>query len=492
MRLASADFALAFQEHPHLADRFRPRMTKYIPHVPLPKQRAFLLLNHQEAFYGGAVGGGKSDALLMAALQYADIPKYSAIIFRRTLADAKQPNSAMSRSKDWLQGTDARWKPSEYTWYFPSGAKLVFGYLEKEMDKYRYRSAEYSAILWDELTDFHLSDYSFVNHRLRSPRCPWHKKKPDPECPSCKEYAPISKVPLRIRAASNPGGIGHGWVRRRFDIRKVEGMKTSTGHQLYMGQNKKRPHIPAFLCDNPYLDEEEYSDTLSELDPVTRDQLLGGDWGVSAEARFKPKWAQYYLVCEPYIELSHKTFSRSQCGCFCVIDPAASTESAPGTTELRRDKESSWTVIGTFLTTPDGHLIVWDMHRMQGELPDIVRDVSRTVAAHKPQFVGMEYTAISTHAYQYLRAEGFNMKPFRPLTKDKIARSWDICNRFEQGRVWLPQADVEWKRELEDELYVWTGDKRQTDDQVDVMSYAAQFVSHAMPRATGGVPMVFE
>lgn len=60
-----------------------PKMTKYIPHTPTPKQAAFMLLDSQEAFYGGAAGGGKSDALLMCALQYVDVPGYSSILFER-------------------------------------------------------------------------------------------------------------------------------------------------------------------------------------------------------------------------------------------------------------------------------------------------------------------------------------------------------------------------------------------------------------------------
>lgn len=64
-----------------------PRTTEYIVHRPYPKQAAFMILDCKEAFYGGAAGGGKSDALLMCALQYVDQPGYSAIIFRKTFAD---------------------------------------------------------------------------------------------------------------------------------------------------------------------------------------------------------------------------------------------------------------------------------------------------------------------------------------------------------------------------------------------------------------------
>src|SRR5216684_4245493 len=65
----------------------KPRLTKYIPHNPSPKQSVFLNLTEREAFYGGAASGGKSDAILMGALQWVDIPGYSAIIFRKTLRD---------------------------------------------------------------------------------------------------------------------------------------------------------------------------------------------------------------------------------------------------------------------------------------------------------------------------------------------------------------------------------------------------------------------
>jgi hypothetical protein len=90
-----------------------PALAKYCPHDPSlnPRQAAFLWLPNREAFYGGAAGGGKSDAVLAGALQYADVPGYAAILFRRTYTDLSLPGAIMARSEEWLRGSDATLEP---------------------------------------------------------------------------------------------------------------------------------------------------------------------------------------------------------------------------------------------------------------------------------------------------------------------------------------------------------------------------------------------
>ena len=222
-----------------------PKMTKYIPHTPTFRQWAFLLLDCKEALFGGAAGGGKSDALLMAALQYVDQLHYAALLLRRTYADLSKPGALLPRSHEWLQGTDAHWHGIDRQWRFPSGAILDFGYLNKDQDKYKYQSSEYQFIGFDELTQFELGWYRYLFSRARRLRG--------------------STVPVRMRAGSNPGGVGHDWVYDRFFI---------------AGPSKGRVFIPARLEDNHYLDEEEYRESLSELDPITQMQLEHGDWTV--------------------------------------------------------------------------------------------------------------------------------------------------------------------------------------------------------------------
>jgi predicted phage terminase large subunit-like protein len=220
-----------------------PRKSVYWPHVPTAKQDAFLLLSQREAGYGGAAGGGKSEALLMAALQYVDVPGYAALLLRRTYRNLAQPGALMDRAQDWLAGTDARWRGSEHAWHFPGGATIQFGHLQNERDRFNYSSSEFQFIGFDELTEFTELTYRFMFSRLRRARA--------------------INVPLRMRWASNPGGIGHEWVRRRF---------------IEEGIRMGRPFIPAKLGDNPHLDREEYLESLNQLDPVTRAQLLNGDW----------------------------------------------------------------------------------------------------------------------------------------------------------------------------------------------------------------------
>ena len=231
--------------------------THYIPHKPTPKQLAFLLLDIPEALYGGAAGGGKSDALLMAALQYVHVPGYAALLLRKTYADLALPGALMSRAIEWLAPSDAQWKGAGKEWVFPSGATLTFGYLDTENSHFRYQSSEFQFIGFDELTQFRETQYRYLFSRLRR--------------------LEGQTVPLRMRAASNPGGVGHEWVRERFiDVDKEE---------------ESRLFIPATLSDNPYLDRDTYLNSLSQLDPITRQQLLHGDWTArQAGGMFQREW----------------------------------------------------------------------------------------------------------------------------------------------------------------------------------------------------------
>lgn len=249
-----------------------PKTTKYIPHVPTPKQSAFLLLNCKEAFYGGAAGGGKSDALLMCGLQYVDVKGYSGILFRKTYADLVKPGALIDRAKEWLlKWPEVRWSEKEKKFEFFDDNKMListlqFGYLENANDKYNYQGGEYQFIGFDELTHIEASNYRYLFSRLRRLKG--------------------VNIPLRVRSASNPPDDDLGiWVKERF---------------IDEGPSKGRVFIPAGMNDNPYLDAEEYEKSLDELDPVTRARLRDGDWTIIRKGNmFKRSWFQPVTTLPP-------------------------------------------------------------------------------------------------------------------------------------------------------------------------------------------------
>lgn len=250
----------------------------WCPHKPSERQQLFLDLDCPEAFYGGAAGGGKSDALLMAALQYVHVPGYAAILFRRTLTDLALPDSLIPRSFEWLKGrTPAVWHEKESlgvpgrTWTFPSGATLTFGYLDTEVDKYRYQSSAYQFVGFDEVTQFSESMYLYLFSRLRRLKG--------------------SDVPLRLRAASNPGGEGHEWAKARFipeDYTKDQSAELKVWTKIFKDDEEKEittQFVPSRITDNPALDQATYIEGLGKLDRITREQLLYGDWAISPTGR---------------------------------------------------------------------------------------------------------------------------------------------------------------------------------------------------------------
>jgi predicted phage terminase large subunit-like protein len=222
----------------------QPKMPPFCPEEPSINQKVFLRTNSIEGLFGGAAGGGKSSALLMSALQYVDVPSYSAILFRRTFADLSLPGALMDRFKSWINlYDDVHWNNNSFVATFPSGARVSFGYLNNAGDYLRYKGSEFQFIGMDEVTEIRESDYRYMFSRLRRP-----------------SSGPLAKVPLRMRAASNPAP---NWVRQRFIVE---------------GLSEGRIFVPSKLTDNPGIDAASYRQALSALDPIERRRLEEGDW----------------------------------------------------------------------------------------------------------------------------------------------------------------------------------------------------------------------
>ena len=402
--------------------------TGYIPHRPTAKQLAFLLLDIPEALYGGAAGGGKSDALLMAALQYVSVPNYAALLLRRTYADLSLPGALMSRAFEWLMPTDARWKNSEKTWVFPSGATLTFGYLDSVGSEYRYQSSEFQFIGFDELTQFRESQYRYLFSRLRR--------------------LAGDAVPLRMRSASNPGGIGHEWVRQRLVDRDVDA--------------EERVFIPATLEDNPYLDRTAYLQSLMQLDPVTRQQLLQGDWTArEAGSLFKREW--FGIVDELPVSMSRSVR---------FWDLAA--------TPLRAGIDPDYTVGIRLDYGTDGLYYLADIQRMRGSPAEVEARIHQTammdgagtqiVIEQEPGASGVN----TIHHYVTRVLADFTVRGQRS-TGSKVERAGPVSSQAEVGNVRLYRGP--WVGAFLDEVEAFPLGGH--DDQVDALS-------GAMMRLRGG------
>lgn len=244
---------------------YRVRSPLYCPEHPSETQRAFLATEALEALFGGSIGGGKTSALLMAALQYVDIPGYKAIILRGTFTDLFLPGAIGDRFKCWMSDHNKKvgwdperigWNTPTYTAIFPSGARLVFGYLDGLEDHLRYKSCDFQFIGIDSAEEIRERDYRYMLSRLRRPT-----------------QGPASLIPLRMRLTATPASDGSSdWIRQRFVIERQE----------------NRVFVRSCLEDNPHIDQDAYLASLSCLRPVERHRLLHGYWFTSEERENMP------------------------------------------------------------------------------------------------------------------------------------------------------------------------------------------------------------
>jgi len=229
-----------------------------------PRQGAFMQRFEDEALYGGAAGGGKSDCALAEALRQVDIPYYRGILFRKTFP---QLTELMDRSTEIFRPAypKAKFNEGKHVWTFPSGAKIYFGNMQHTKDRTNYQGKRFDFIDFDELTQFLWEEYSYMFSRNR------------PNGPGTRCY---------MRGQANPGGVGHGWVKERF-ITASKPMRTiwenvsirfPDGHRETRW--KSRIFVPSSVFDNKILlaNDPEYITRLASMPEAERNALLYGDW----------------------------------------------------------------------------------------------------------------------------------------------------------------------------------------------------------------------
>ncbi len=464
------------------------QILKYCPHVPWPKQALALSIDCEELLYGGSAGPGKTEWLLMAALQYVDCPDYSALILRRDYARLSLSGAIMDRAKSWLLPRGVNWNEQQKTFTFASGATIQFGYIDSPNDRFRYASAEYQFIGWDELTEFRLpadednpsedNPYLFLFSRLRRTK--------------------DSDIPLRFRAASNPGNIGHEFVKNRFITdESIASIGDPTPRAYWV--DARRAFIPALIRDNPAIDEQEYVAKLWHLPKVTRQRLIEGDWTIREDSIINQAWFRRYslqgeILREVRDDKAYNAIDARLCTRLATIDTAGTSKEKA---EEKKGKKASWSTMGIWDYDATSHrLFLRYMWRYRVSWNSLKNRIIYYTGVWNPAAIYIENAHFGPALKEELNKSNVHLVgPVLPTQKGagtnggaKLERAVasGLLNMLEEGRIFLP-IEAEWLAAYEAELVSWTGLDEEPADQIDVSSYAAYCCKKKKKQTWGGV-----
>ncbi|HEV2489517.1 MAG TPA: hypothetical protein VGT03_06900 [Candidatus Acidoferrales bacterium] len=240
-------------------DESRKRIA--LTYFPFPKQKEFHECRAKYRLFGGAAGPGKSKALLMdAIIQANEFAGSDTLLLRRTFPELEGSLLQYFR-RDVPRELYRSFNETKHLVTWLNGSTTRFGYSQSENDIYQYQSSEFLFIGIDELTHFSLRQWQFLTSRNR---CPVRGAFPN------------------MAGATNPGNIGHAWVKALFiDKQPAPGMDPSEYDAADYA------FIAARLWDNPiYAGNESYLKSLQQLPDFYRRAFLDGDWSVFAGQYF--------------------------------------------------------------------------------------------------------------------------------------------------------------------------------------------------------------
>ncbi len=235
------------------------------------RQRDFLAATATEVLFGGAAGGGKSYGQLVDTLRYAiRYPASKQLILRRTYAELEK--SLIRVSLGLFPREIYRYNATGHVGHFANGSVVDFGYCATENDVFQYQSAEYDVIRFDELTHFTEFQYRYLLSRLRG----------------------TNGYPKQVKSSTNPGGVGHAWVKERF-------LDPSPPNTVFTADGGTRVFLPSLIDDNLFLTEGDpaYKERLAALPEAQRRALLYGDWNVF-EGQYFSEFTEGIHTVDPF------------------------------------------------------------------------------------------------------------------------------------------------------------------------------------------------
>ena len=236
------------------------------------KQKAFISAPETEVLFGGAAGGGKSYGQIVDALLFAlRYPGSKQLILRRTYQELDK--SLIRTALSVYPRSIFSFNSSSHVGKFKNGSCIDFGYCATENDVYQYQSAEYDCIRFDELTHFTEMQYVYLISRVRG----------------------ANGFPKQVKSSTNPGGVGHTWVKSRF-------VDPSPPNTTFKGEDgMSRVFIPSLIDDNKFLMEgdPDYKRRLEALPEREKKALLYGDWNIF-EGQYFEEFDSKVHVIEPF------------------------------------------------------------------------------------------------------------------------------------------------------------------------------------------------
>ncbi len=236
------------------------------------RQKAFLDAGEDEVLFGGAAGGGKSYGQLIDAMLYAlRYPMSKQLILRRTFAELEK--SLIRVSLSLFPREIYSYHATGHTGKFANGSIIDFGYCATENDVFQYQSAEYDVVRFDELTHFTEFQYLYLISRVRG----------------------TNGYPKQIKSSTNPGGVGHGWVKARFIDPSPPEVSFLTA------EGGTRVFLPSKIDDNTFLmhADPDYKKRLLALPEREQKALLHGDWNIF-EGQYFTEFSYEKHTCDPF------------------------------------------------------------------------------------------------------------------------------------------------------------------------------------------------
>jgi phage terminase large subunit len=267
-------------------DQVKMNSLKIPDYTASERQTVFHTTVADEKLYGGAAGGGKTAAIVAEAITLAlEYPGIPINLFRRTIPELKATiiPEIHKQAGEYMRAGHLTYHGQDRKFVFSNGSSIILNYLDTDNDIYRYQGAEMPVIGVDELTQFPQAWIEYLLTRNRTSNADW---------------------PVQFIAGTNPGGIGHGWVKGRYidpvppeQINKIS---------LEDGEHVTRVFIPAKVDDHP--DERFRTDYKRKLagisDPQLRRALKDGDWDVFAGQVFKEFRRDVHVV-DPFSIPAH-------------------------------------------------------------------------------------------------------------------------------------------------------------------------------------------